>query len=264
MPHTYLTRTRLGLLLAVAVGVLLGAVFGQPSTGSAAATAVPKNKTLPTISGTALVGQTLTATHGTWTGKPTSFSYSWSRCDTAGNACVAIPHATAKIYTVTGADVGKTLRVTVTAHNGSGASTPATSAQTGIVPLSGCPPGNGTIQISALAPPAQLEIGHARIAPPVTRSSKTIRIHAVVTACSGRAVQGATVFAVPIPYNQFAGAQATSGSNGTVTITGVRQAGFPAGPRQRLLAVFMRATSPTGPVLGGVSARRVFGFKIGH
>jgi hypothetical protein len=264
MLRSHLTRTRLGLVLAVAGGVVLGAVFGQPGTGTAASTAVPKNKTLPTISGTALVGQTLVATHGTWTGKPTSYKYSWSRCDTAGNACVAIGSATAKIYTVVGADVGHTLRVSVTAKNSSGSSTPATSAASGIVPLSGCPPGAGTIQIAQLSPPAQLEVGHARIAPRVTRASRTIQIHAVVTACSGRAVQGATVFAVPIPYNQFAGAQATSGSNGTVTITATRQGGFPAGPHQRLLAVFARATSPSGPVLGGVSARRVFGFRISH
>ena len=112
MLRRHLTRTRLGLVLAIAAGVLLGAVFGQPGNGRAASEAVPKNKTLPTISGAALVGQTLVATHGTWSGSPTSFHYAWSRCDTTGAACLAISGATGKIYTVTASDVGHTLRVT--------------------------------------------------------------------------------------------------------------------------------------------------------
>ena len=123
MLRRHLTRTRLGLVLAVAAGVLLGAVFGQPGNGRAASEAVPKNKTLPTISGAALVGQTLVATHGTWSGSPTSFHYAWSRCDTTGAACLAISGATGKIYTVTASDVGHTLRVTVTARNADGATT---------------------------------------------------------------------------------------------------------------------------------------------
>ena len=97
MVRTHLTRTRLGAVLAVAVGVLLGAVIGQPGNSRAAATAKPRNKTLPTISGTAEVGLTLVATRGTWSGSPTSFHYSWSRCDAAGAACLAISGATGKI-----------------------------------------------------------------------------------------------------------------------------------------------------------------------
>ncbi|MEE1805159.1 hypothetical protein, partial [Streptomyces sp. BE133] len=42
------------------------------ATGSA-----PKATTQPTISGTAKVGRTLTAAHGTWTPAPTSYAYQW-------------------------------------------------------------------------------------------------------------------------------------------------------------------------------------------
>ena len=54
MLRGHLTRTRLGLVLAVAAGLLLGAVLGQPGSGRAAAgNAKPVPKTPPTISGTA-------------------------------------------------------------------------------------------------------------------------------------------------------------------------------------------------------------------
>lgn len=263
MLRRHLTRTRLGIVLAVAAGVVLGAVFGQPGNGQAAGTAVPKNKTLPTISGSALVGQTLVATHGTWSGAPTTFHYAWSRCDATGAACLAISGATGRIYTVTAADVGHTLRVTVTARNSSG-STQATSAQTAIVPTSGCPSATGPIPVTGVLPPERLEIAKASISPALTRSTNTIQIHVVIQACDTRPVQGATVFATPIPYNQFATVQGTTGTDGSVTLTAARRSGFPAATHQRLLAVFVRASKPGDPALGGVSSRRVFAFPFGH
>ena len=156
MLRAHLTRTRLGFLLAVVTGVLLGAVVGQPGSGRAAATTKPTLKTPPTIPGPAEVGLTLKATRGTWTGNPTSYHFQWLRCDTTGAACAAIPGATGRSYTPTTTDIGRTLRVRVTARNSSG-STTATSAATGVVPASGCPEGSGAIPISRLTPPARLE-----------------------------------------------------------------------------------------------------------
>lgn len=256
-------RTRLGLGLAVIAGAVLGAVFGQPGSSRAASTAAPTNKTLPTISGVPEGGQTLTAKRGTWTGSPTSFSFAWSRCDTNGATCAGISGATAKIYTVTDADVGHTLRVTVTARNATGAGH-ATSAPTAIVSSNGCPPGNGTIPITSLGPPARLQIGNATVSPALTRATRTIHLHIQVTACGGRPVQGAIVFAVAVPYNQFSTASVTSGADGAVTIDETRKSGFPASRRQRLLAVFVRASKSGEPVLAGVSTRRVVAFHISH
>jgi hypothetical protein len=263
MLRSHLTRTRLGIALAVLAGVVLGAVFGQPGNGSAAVAAVPKNKTLPTISGVAEAGQTLTATRGTWSNSPTSFNFSWSRCDGSGNGCAAIAGATAKIYTPTATDVGHTLRVTVTAHNASGAGR-ATSAPTSIVSPSGCPPGTSTIQIAQLAAPARLSVTSAAVVRPVTRSARSVQFDIQITACGGRPVQGANVYATPIPYNQFAGTAAHTDANGKVTITEKRQKGFPAGRHQRLLAVFIRAWNTSEPITAGVSTSRVVAFHIAH
>jgi hypothetical protein len=262
MLRNHLTRTRLGIVLAVLVGVALGAVFGQPNSGSAAVAAVPKNKTLPTISGTAEAGQTLTAAHGTWANSPTSFTYSWTRCDSSGNGCATISGANAKIYTVTNTDVGHTLRVAVAAHNSSGAGH-ATSAPTSIVSSGGCPPGTGAISITALGPPARLAVSQSSSSP-ITRSTHSIHLHFQVTACGGRPVQGATVYASAIPFNQFTTASVTSDSNGAVTINETRLKGFPAARHQRLLAVLARASKPGEPLTAGVSTARVVSFHISH
>ena len=262
MLRTHMTRTRLGFLLTVVTGVLLGAVVGQPGSGRAAAATKPTPKTPPKISGTAQVGLTLTATRGTWTGNPTSFHFQWLRCDTTGAACAAIPGATGKSYTPTATDVGHTLRVRVTARNSDGSAT-ATSAATGIVPPSGCPPGNGVIQIGQLTPPARLDIAQASIKRAVTRSTQSIQLRLLITAC-GRAVQGASVFATAVPYNQFAVGQGTTGAAGTVVLTEARRSGFPASRQQRLLAVFIRAWKQGEPVTGGVASSRVVAFRFGH
>jgi hypothetical protein len=263
MLRAHLTRTRLGFLLAVVTGVLLGAVFGQPGSGRAASRVKPTPQTLPTISGTAEVGLTLVATHGTWKGSPTSFHFAWVRCNTTGDACLGIGGATAKIYTPTGGDIGNTLRVSVTARNSSG-STTATSAATGIVPLSGCPPSTGAIPIAQLTPPARLDIAGASTKRAVRRSSQSIQLHVTVTACGTRPVQGASVFATAVPYNQFAVGQGTTGANGTVVLTETRRGGFPVNSRQQLLAVFVRAWKRGEPVTSGVSSSRIVAFRFGH
>lgn len=263
MAGGHVTRTRLGIVLAVVVGAVLGAVVGQPGSGRASSSATkPTPKTLPTISGVAQVGETLVANRGTWNGKPTSFHFTWSRCDATGAACLAIGGATAKIYTVTAADQGHTLRANVTARNGSGATT-ATSAQTLLVPASGCPVGTGTLPVGEVLPPRRLEITSASVSPSVNRSTNTLHLHVKITACGGRPVQGATVYAAAIPFNQFGPTQATTPANGTVSLSEGRRAGFPASSHQRLLAVFIRVTKPgEDTVFTGVSASRVVAFRF--
>lgn len=264
MLRGHLTRTRLGLVLAVGAGVVLGAVLGQPSGGRAAVpSAKPTPKTLPTITGTAEVGVTLVATRGTWNNKPTSFSFAWQRCDSTGAACLAIGGASAKIYTPTAADIGNTLRVSVTAHNSDG-STTAASAATGVVPPGGCPPGTTAVPVSQITPPARLDIAVVSVKPAVSRATNTLKLHVTVSACGGRAVQGATVFAAAIPYNQFATAQATTAADGTVLLTETRQNGFPASRHQHLLAVLVHAWKQGEPTTAGVSTSRVVAFHFAH
>src|SRR5512146_1096265 len=68
----------------------LSAVAALLSTGAEArSAAVPSNTSPPTITGTAVAGETLTAGPGSWTGTPPiSYALAWQRCDAAGGNCV--------------------------------------------------------------------------------------------------------------------------------------------------------------------------------
>ncbi len=107
------------------------------------ASGAPANTAAPSISGTAQVGDTLTASTGTWTNSPTSYSYQWNANGTA------ISGATSSTYTLVSTEVGDTITVTVTATN-SGGSTTATSASVGPV-ASGAPANTAAPSISGTA-----------------------------------------------------------------------------------------------------------------
>ena len=97
----------------------------------------PVNVKPPTISGVTEQGQILSEHHGTWENSPDSYSYSWLRCSAAGTECSAISGAGEQSYVLAAADVGHTIKVTETATNGGGSSSPATSTPTGVVTSTG-------------------------------------------------------------------------------------------------------------------------------
>jgi hypothetical protein len=94
----------------------VGPVTAPPST------APPVNTGLPVISGTAQQGDTLSASPGTWTGDtPMTFTYLWSDGTTGATD------------TLTAADVGTTVSVTVTATNDAGSASATSSPGVGPV-----------------------------------------------------------------------------------------------------------------------------------
>jgi hypothetical protein len=98
------------------------------------ASSVPANTGVPTISGTARTGSTLTTTStGTWSGSPTSYSYQWKRSATSGGTYSDIASATASTYVVTEFDVGYFIKLAVVATNGVGSSSAALSDPTTVV-----------------------------------------------------------------------------------------------------------------------------------
>ena len=101
----------------------------------------PVNSLLPVVSGSAVEGQALKASNGTWSGSPTSYAYQWQDCTSSGSSCASISGATGSSYTLVGSDAGHTVRVQVTATN-SGGSTAAGSAQTAVVAAKPSAPAN--------------------------------------------------------------------------------------------------------------------------
>jgi hypothetical protein len=241
----------------------------------------PTNTGAPAITGTAQVGQTLTASKGTWASEYlTDFSYDWLRCDANGGGCQTFG-ATATTYVVADADKGSTLRFRVTATNPSG-STQVVSAQTAVVPggssapppppaspppssSPGCPAGRGVVPVTSVTSPARLVID--RQAAPSTLGrvpGQTVVVRYHVSDTCGQSVKGALVYATAVPFGQLSTpAEQPTGAAGYVSLTFRTLAGFPLGPRQRQVAIFVRARKQGENLLSGISARRLFAIAVG-
>ncbi len=87
---------------------------------------LPSNTGLPSIGGLLEDGQTLSGAKGTWSGSEPSFSYQWLLCNGAGSECKEISNATGTTLGLLTSEIGKTVRLAVTAANSAG-STKATS-----------------------------------------------------------------------------------------------------------------------------------------
>jgi len=125
---------------AKALACTLVLAAGAAVAGPAAAANPPENTTPPSIVGTMIQGNTLTAANGSWKAAPTSFAYQWQRCSATGTSCANITGASSRKYTLTASDVNHTVLVQVTAKNADGHAT-ASSAPGGLV-ASTTPPKN--------------------------------------------------------------------------------------------------------------------------
>ena len=137
-------RTLIISAMTVVTLVLAAQVAARPSAG-------PANLQEPSIHGPAIIGETLTADKGAWSGPGLTYKYQWLRCNPAGGddsssaTCSSISGATQTDYVIVSGDTGKRLRVRVTASSKGGDSV-ATSAATSVVstvdgiPASSSPP----------------------------------------------------------------------------------------------------------------------------
>jgi hypothetical protein len=249
--------------------------------GSAQTQAAPTNTGEPQISGHPAVDSTLKATRGSWTGSPTSYDFQWTRCPASGgnseaSDCAALGGATTRAYVPGKGDVGRSLRVRVTATNADGAKTAASNA-TGVVKdatttppaqppaWNGCAKNGGTVPIAGVTPPARLNIDQTQISPSsVTYSTRAVTARFHVSACNG-SVEGALVYVTAVPYGMFANAnEQATGSDGWATLQFTALAGYPVSTKQAILVMFVRARKSGENLLGGISSRRLVSFQVSH
>jgi hypothetical protein len=102
----------LGLLVIAAICV------AAPGAALAASFTGPLLTGPPTIAGSPLVGETLTATAPTSGAPGIVVAYAWQRCDAAGAGCAAIPGATGATHQLTSADAGAKIVAGVRATDG--------------------------------------------------------------------------------------------------------------------------------------------------
>jgi hypothetical protein len=265
---------------------LMATITAQNAQGSASAnsnlTAVvplanpgPKNTAAPSVSGNAQVGQTLSASTGSWTySSATTFSFLWLRCDSNGNSCANIGGASSSnAYAVQSADSGHRLRVAVTASNAQGSAT-ATSGATNVVGGAPAPTpapttagaiklGNGKTSVlaSSVVLPDRLVIDGVQFQPRrlTSRAPFLARFH--VSDTNGNVVRDALVYALGAPYAWLkGGVEVATDQNGWATITLTPSDKMPLGRGSLLL--FIRARVQGQDPLAGASSRRLVNILI--
>jgi hypothetical protein len=221
---------------------------------------VPKNPnapvevTAPDINGDAVVGETLTATTGTWRGnQPISYTFKWQTCNAAVTSCPANGQ-TGNTYTVRAADVGLRVRVKVIAKNNAG-QTAALSAPTAPVKQSGG--GGGGVNVSSLKAGDRLVVEAVHFSPnPVTSKSSPIHVSISITDQKGNAVRGAFVSMVSTPVVTSSPTPAQTDSNGTVDYTIHPESDFPI-KNGYSVQFYVKAYRQGDPTLGGVAGARL-------
>jgi hypothetical protein len=181
----------------------------------------PQSTAPPTITGEAEERATLTAADGGWSGvMPITTARQWERCDSGGNACVAIPDATAPTYTVTREDVARTLRVVVTGSNPRGVSGPVASAVTPVVRAFLPRPGRTTIGAGLVELPDRLVIDRIQFTPAAVRTLGRVTMRVRVSDTRGFRIRGALVHAAGVPAAYVAvGRDARTDAEGWARLT---------------------------------------------
>ena len=92
------------------------------------AVAAPTNTSLPSITGEATVGTSLTVNTGGWSSTQVTFNIQWFSCSTSlSTSCVAQAGRTTGTYLISASDLTKYVRASVTALDATGGSTVFTS-----------------------------------------------------------------------------------------------------------------------------------------
>jgi hypothetical protein len=235
-----------------------------PVAKASVSTSKPKNTKAPSISGSMVQGSLLTANPGTWTGTaPITYSYQWLRCNSGGGGCGSIGGATGTQYRLTSSDVGRKVRVSVTAKNSAG-STSATCPEYAVVTAPGpsgvitLPSGEKSIPVTSVPATARLVVDTVRFTPnPVTSRNQPISIQVRIKDTRGYVVRDALVFVRSTPLVTKANTRRPTLTDGYVVYQMVPRANFPQPRTNTNVQFFIKAYRPGDPPLAGVAGYRL-------
>jgi hypothetical protein len=224
----------------------------------------PANSTTPSVSGSALVGSTITGTKGTWVGdQPITYSFSWLRCDKEGNSCNPISGAAKTSYKLVQADAGRTLRFRVVARNSRGRGD-AFSNQTAVVQDTGggdngvitLPDGTKSVDAKDVPRGERLIVDRVTFDPSVlTSATAPILVRIRVTDTRGNVVRNAIVFIRSTPLVTTGGDNSPTATDGWVAYQLVPRPTFEL--TGLALQFFVKAYRKGDPTLAGISGTRL-------
>src|SRR5262245_60353161 len=208
----------------------------------------------PTVSGQAVVGETLTATTGSWKGdQPISYSFKWQSCTANLSSCTATGD-TGNTHKVVAAEVGKRVRVKVLAKNDVG-QTAGLSDATAVVKEQGG--GGSSVPASSRVAGARPIVDTVKFSPNrVTTRSQPIQVRITVKDNKGKLVRGALVSMVSTPVVTSSPTPAETDSNGTVAYTIQPENDFPI-KNGYSVQFYVKAYRTGDPTLGGVAGARL-------
>lgn len=252
---------KLQLLLAAAIASALTALAAVAAIADAQPTVVPKNTEPPAVVGTVMDGELVAASDGQWSGSdPMTFTYQWQVCDGAGANCAAINGATWKVYRVVTADVGKRLRVEVTAKNTSGSKAVDADPTGPVVHPVGAmrlADGRYSIPASSVKQPDRLVLSGVEFIPSLLRSRQVFTGRFRVTDTRGYVVRDAIILVTGVPLGWiYAPQEIRTNVDGLATIQlqpTTRLRLVPGGS----MVMFIRARKDGDALLSGVSTRRL-------
>ncbi len=248
---------RIPILLGVMTSVLALSSGSALATIARYAASPPVNNALPTISGTAQQGQTLTAANGTWGGAtPIAYSYGWQRCDSSGSSCGPIGGATAQNYVASASDVASTIRVAVTASNSDGTSQALSAATAKIVRPGSVPANTSQPNPSGIPQDGQtvsVDTGTWSGLKPITFSYQWQSCTGANAVCTDLA--GATGQSLLVSTGQV-------GSLLRATVTATNSLGKNSVSSNLTAAVTAKATAPTNASLPTISGPALVGQRL--
>lgn len=224
----------------------------------------PVNTQRPSVSGSMVEGSTVTVNRGSWTGGATiTYTYQWLRCDSGGGNCGSIPGATGTQYRLTASDVGRKIRVNVTARNSAGAITVMSSeapvvAAAGPAGVISLPSGEKSIPVTSVPKDQRLIVDRVIFTPNVVRSrSDPISVQVRVKDTRGYVVRDALVFIRSTPLVTRAGQpRRPTSTEGYAVFQMQPTAKFPTA-RRGAVQFFVKSYRTGDNPLGGVAGYRL-------